>query len=307
MEKNSMLKKGKFFLKSLLPQNICHSVKRQNYRDYYSIKAFQDVTCGVSEESRDKKITVSLTTYGKRIYDVYITIQSLFEQTCKADNIILWLAETEFDYESVPEILKRMERRGLEIRFCAEMRSYKKLLPVLKENPDDVIITVDDDMIYPFDMIENLYAEYLRNKGDIIFNYGNRITLSGKEKLAPYMGWEYVGSQNAASHRFFAIGVGGILYPPGSLHEDIFNYKLAEELAPYADDIWFKAMAMKRGTRYRHSRQPVDKPDTFLKKFITIEDIQEECLGQANVLEEKNDIQLKAVFEYFDLWDYLVG
>ena len=39
----------------------------------------------------DADIIVSLTTYGRRIHSVYATIESLMEQTMKANRIILWL------------------------------------------------------------------------------------------------------------------------------------------------------------------------------------------------------------------------
>ena len=39
----------------------------------------------------DHEIIVSLTTYGKRFYDVAITIESIMEQTMKANRIILWI------------------------------------------------------------------------------------------------------------------------------------------------------------------------------------------------------------------------
>ena len=39
----------------------------------------------------DHDIIVSLTTYGKRIYEVAVTIESIMEQTMKANRIILWI------------------------------------------------------------------------------------------------------------------------------------------------------------------------------------------------------------------------
>ncbi|MBY0406317.1 MAG: hypothetical protein K2Q01_01385, partial [Rickettsiales bacterium] len=42
-------------------------------------------------------------------------------------------------------------------------------------------------------------------------------------------------------------GVSGVLYPPGSLHAEVFREDLFLRLFPSADDIWFKVMALKQG------------------------------------------------------------
>jgi hypothetical protein len=41
----------------------------------------------------------------------------------------------------------------------------------------------------------------------------------------------------------------GVLYPPASLHPDALNAQMAAELAPTADDLWFKVMALRHGTK----------------------------------------------------------
>ena len=49
---------------------------------------------GVSEKPLcDKEVIVSLTTYDKRYYDVYLTIESIMQGTVKPNRIILWLAD----------------------------------------------------------------------------------------------------------------------------------------------------------------------------------------------------------------------
>ena len=52
-----------------------------------------------SEKYCDHDIIASITTYGKRIYDVHLTIESLMEQTMKANRIILWL---DYSFENKP-------------------------------------------------------------------------------------------------------------------------------------------------------------------------------------------------------------
>ena len=107
----------------------------------------------------DKEVIVSLTTYDKRFYDVYLTIESIMQGTVKPNRIILWLANEMKDLH-VPVSLQRQVERGLEIGYTKDIRSFKKLIPTLKKYPESVIITIDDDALYEYDLVENLVNGY---------------------------------------------------------------------------------------------------------------------------------------------------
>ena len=81
----------------------------------------------------DSDIIVSLTTYGRRIHSVCLTIESLMEQSMKANRIILWL-DTSFQSKKLPSTLEKLKSRGLEVAFCKDLRSYTKLVPTLCKN-----------------------------------------------------------------------------------------------------------------------------------------------------------------------------
>ena len=51
---------------------------------------------GVTARKRNQKIIVSLTTYPKRIGTIWLTIETLMRQRVKPDEIILWLAQSQF-------------------------------------------------------------------------------------------------------------------------------------------------------------------------------------------------------------------
>lgn len=44
-------------------------------------------------------------------------------------------------------------------------------------------------------------------------------------------------------------GIGGVLYPPNSLNNNVFDYDLVCKLCPDADDLWFWAMAVMNKTK----------------------------------------------------------
>jgi hypothetical protein len=72
-------------------------------------------------------------------------------------------------------------------------------------------------------------------------------------KLPAYLSWEFDVQDEAArrpSIDLLATGVGGILYPPNSLHPDVREAALFQRLCPTGDDLWFYWMARRIGTMY---------------------------------------------------------
>ena len=71
---------------------------------------------GISESKYfDHDIVISLTTYGKRVNEVHLTIESIMEQTMKANRIILWLDYSLQD-RPLPITLQILEKKGLVIK-----------------------------------------------------------------------------------------------------------------------------------------------------------------------------------------------
>lgn len=263
-------------------------------------KLFQDI--GVTDELYNgEEIIITLTTYSKRIYQVHLVIESLLEQTIKPNRIILWLDENEFTHDSLPQNLLLLEKRGLQIEFCTNYRSYKKLIPTLLKYPSAIPITVDDDVIYPEDFIERLYKAYLKDKSKIYFYRGHRMKINNGIIL-PYKSWLFEYNVKDDSMLNFPTGCGGILYPAGSLDKEVINSKVFMDLCPYADDVWFKAMSIRAGT----SCKQIQLECSFRDKFYFIDAMDDIGLANINFIDNKNDEQIKAVFDKYDLYKYLI-
>jgi len=63
-----------------------------------------------TEKYCDSNIIVSLTTYGKRLQQVYLTIESLMQQSMKPNKIVLWL-DYSFQDKRLPQLLKQQHNR----------------------------------------------------------------------------------------------------------------------------------------------------------------------------------------------------
>lgn len=254
---------------------------------------------GVTDERiiAEGQLIVSLTSFGRRLFDVPYTIQSIMRQTVKPNRIVLWIDQQ--DKNNIPVQLKNLQNRGLEIKlYSPDIRSYKKLIPALKEFPEDVIVTVDDDVFYECDLIERLVKAHRENPQDIIAARCHKIKLDEAGTPLPYNSWAWNVQDETASSLNFLTGVGGVLYPPHSLHSDVMNEKVFKSLAPTADDVWFHFMAVKNGTKIRKVATRFTHRDDFYENPALIFS----GLRNINTVGEKaNDRQIKAVKEYYNI------
>ena len=276
--------------------------RNEIYRAMYENLAHTDAEFGVEPDS-EANVIVSLTTYGERIYTVHKTIESIMRQTYKANRIILWLDQDEFTLDALPIVLQKMTNRGLEIKFCPNYKSYKKLIPTLQLTRESNVITVDDDMIYPLSMIENMHRTHLKHPDCVIFNYGTEMVFDQNGEVLPYTQWIDKGDFTTPSNHYMGIGVGGIWYPVGSLHDDVLDVEAFTKLAPRADDLWFKVMSFRNGTKQVQTcfGERILDTNGFLNRFVTIEDEQREKLGTANVICGQNDVQLADLIKEYNV------
>jgi len=277
--------------------------KINNLRYYLNILMYKmyshlKKSSGINSRERQRLLIVSLTTYPKRFNIVWLVIESLMNQTIKPDKIILWLAENELSDGKVPKKLLKLKSRGLNIRIVDEnLRSYKKLVYTIKEFPNSDIITCDDDTLYPNFFVEELYTKLQEFPNNIIAYRCSLMQKLDNNKLKPYLSWASP-KNDKPSFNVFPTGVGGILYPPGSLHTKVLDKELFLRLAPFGDDIWFKAMALLNNTK----TVMVNEKSI---EFPLIKDSQDDALWHLNVRKNQNDEQLKNVFDYFNLYKYI--
>lgn len=224
-------------------------------------------------------IIVSLTSIQSRLEDASLTIKSLLAQSTKADKVVLWLSKEphllDQGVEEVPQSIRSLEQEGLEIRWTKNTGPYRKLIPTAKlmNRESCLIVTADDDVLYPDHWLKGLIDEYQRNEGCVIC-YRGRIMSKSKalnrwltsKKLKPYMKW--LGThevedkrQLGPSFEIFPTGKDGVLYPSDKLHEELFNKSIYLNMAPTNDDIWYKAMTMITGTKVKCIESHLDFPE----------------------------------------------
>ncbi len=218
--------------------NITLDVWFKCTRRRYSLKPSEGDVC--------ENLVISFTSFPLRISRVWMTVESLLRQTCKPSAIVLYLSKIQFpgEYDDMPASLLRLRNRGLDIRFVEDdLRSHKKYFYAFRDFPGCSIITIDDDALYPEDMIETLWNLHNRYPDAVIGNRAKRIYPT----IPRYEHWPAIDVQEYNPDLIF-IGCAGILYPPKSLHEDAFDICSIKKLAFSTDDIWLSCMARLNAT-----------------------------------------------------------
>lgn len=219
-------------------------------RDYVASQVENIYEKGISEREGEPRLVVSLTSYPKRMYDIHLCLYSLLTQDLKPDKIILWLGKEQFPHKSkdIPKKVRELKKWGLEIKWCEDTKSYKKLIPALQQYPDAVIVTADDDIYYPQNWLRGLWETHQQTGASLVAHRCHEAAFEG-DAFLPYTKWQKCIERVAPSYANFMTGAGGILYAPGCFHPDIMNVDKFQELCPHGDDIWFWSMALLNGTK----------------------------------------------------------
>ena len=201
---------------------------------------------GLNSEPRNPKIIVSLTSYPARFKTIIPTLKSLLMQDVKPDRIILWY---DCDSTAITQDMHVMEKYGIEyIHIPQNLKPHNKYYWAFRNFPDDLIITVDDDIVYPHDLIRSLFDTHQQFPDCVVARRAHLITFEGNE-MKPYNDWIFEYPENdVPGYLFLATGVGGVLYPPGCMDSRIFDLEGIKSCLN-ADDIWLRYMEWLHGTK----------------------------------------------------------
>lgn len=248
--------------------------------------------CGFGVDP-SSNVIISLTSYPARIKTVHLTIMTLLNQTVRPKSVVLWLANEQFPngINDLPSELTVFEPKGLKIRFCDDLRSHKKYYYAMKDNPESYVITVDDDVYYPENLVQTLMETSEKYPDTVVCTWGHEIFLE-KGDVFTADKWQYSTEGTVPSYALIPTGVGGVLYPPHSLSEEVFNKDAFKEQCINADDLWLKAMALLKGTKAVR----VDRP---AKLYFSILSTQKEGLYYDNAIQDKNSIAWKNIMEAY--------
>ncbi|GHV72177.1 glycosyl transferase [Spirochaetia bacterium] len=292
----------KLLLSSLLTREIFFFIfQKKVYKrciDKKIIKLLDGKRC-LSGKKIDNFI-VSLTSFPDRIHEIKYTIYSLLTQSVLPEKIILWLADSQFPNKEsdLPDSLLAFKKNGLEIRWCEDIKSYKKLIPSLREFPDYYILTADDDIYYPKRWLEKTWWEHKVYPKEVICHVANKIQYNDDKNVLPYKEWKRCIKPSAPSVLNFPVGAGGIFYHKSLLFPDIAREDLFSSLAPYADDIWFYFMVVLQKTLIRIVRNPCNKMK-YVNPNREYNLVNQYKLTTINIDNDQNQVQIQNILDYY--------
>ena len=240
-------------------------------------------------------VNVSLTSFPARIAFVPQVINSILSQSVKPDRILLWLGEGQFPNKEkdLPAELVALKEKGLEIMWCDDIRPHKKYFYTMQKYPDDITITVDDDVVYKEDTVETLLKSYHRFPFAVSCLRAHQITFGEDGSINGYRMWNRgVKNVHYPNHALLAVGVGGVLYPPHWSDSTLFDKDFIINNCLNADDLWLKANEIANNV-------PVvlAAPSEDVKN---IRGSQEEALYKSNDFNDVNDVQFAAILKHFE-------
>lgn len=249
-----------------------------------------------TERLSNTEVIVSLTTHGQRIYEVYLAIESIMQGSIKPNRIILWLSQDDKDH-TIPQMLKNQESRGLEIRYTNDIGPYTKSIPSFLAFPDAAIVTIDDDILYPYDTLEMLLHCHQQHPQCICANRILDLTFDkqGNPNSLPSLK-ELTDKTRISSQNFFE-GVGSVLYPPRCFPKEDLNPAVFQPLCPTSDDVWMNVLAL-------HHKVAIIPANHHYHRFPLVinESVQDSALWRHNNGKDNhNDLQFSATLRHFGI------
>lgn len=108
-----------------------------------------------------------MTSYKKRIKTIDKVLNSILNGTLIPDKIVLTLyyKDTIYISNSINEYLNKNKISIIIVNI--DIKSHKKYFYTMQKYPYDIIITIDDDIIYENNTVEILYKNFLKYPNEI--------------------------------------------------------------------------------------------------------------------------------------------
>ncbi len=244
----------KIFGNSRLKTKILRAFSRDYELSKKEIESL--IATPLNSDSPKGDFIATLTTFPARIGILKYALHSIFAQDLRAKKVILVLSKEEFAQNNaqIPKEILDFKHFGLEIMWVEQnLRVYNKFIPTLRAFPNEVIITIDDDIYYPRNLFSTLYSAHLSNQ-NVIWAHKARIVPFSSTKIQDFFEWKIIRKankkwQNKPKFNIYLEGCGGVLYPPNCLYKDATDSEKFLRIAPNSDDLWLWAMAILNGTK----------------------------------------------------------
>jgi len=193
---------------------------------------------------------VSLTTYGRRAQTVYLAIESIARGEARPSRLILWIDEIDL-FKNLPATIRRLQKRGLEVRLCENYGPHKKYYPYVESQDsfDLPLVTADDDILYPRYWLRKLVDANRKYPGTVNCYFAGTIEF---DKRSGRMDVKWISCHSTdPSSLYHPLGGAGVIYPPPYLMALKRAGTAFMSCCPTQDDVWHHVMALRAGLKVR--------------------------------------------------------
>ncbi|SEA69281.1 hypothetical protein [Psychroflexus halocasei] len=247
----------------------------------------------------NNNVTVTLTTFPERINKLWIVIECLLRQTSTPDKILIWLSKEQFPngFKNIPKSLMRYLNLNLiEIFFVDDdLRSHKKYYYAFQKFPQDVLITIDDDIIYPSNIIFDLLNLHEHYPDTICCLRGWKVLHNEDGEIIPYKDWDKISGLFGPNLKIFHTSGGGTLYRTNFFSKEVLNNEVFMQHCFYADDVWLNIMAQLNKTKTVKGE--------YFSNLLPVQNASNK-LSVSNVEQGGNDEQIKALINYYKIKEH---
>lgn len=254
------------------------------------------------EAKKKDNVTVSLTSHGKRVVDFApFAIYSIFHQTVLPNRIVLNINREKWNDDNLPDLIKKLQIAGLEVNLCEDVGPHTKLLPALEKYPEDLIITVDDDVYYDKELVEELLHGYDESEKNAVVTRWAMVIAFEDGKMLPYSKWQEVTGKEHGNVLYSPLGVAGVLYPSHVFTDEVFNKEVYRNLCKGADDIWFSIQEYINKIPVYYVTNNHWRTNGDVDHYAEYVEHGSDALHFQNVNNGQNDVQIKNLIEYYHI------
>ena len=205
-------------------------------------------------------VVVSIALSSHRVASFERVLRTVIEQSLKPTSVFVWFSDHPYllddgiEEADLPSSLVRFASESaidVEFRSTNNIGPHRKLLPLLRqvrhETRPPLIVTADDDTLYPHRWLEALVAGHEESKCASAFR-------ARRARLAPSPDWDYEAwplvdpFDEVESRRLFITGREGMAVLPNMFDARIYDPSFAD-LCPSRSDAWIAAALMANETR----------------------------------------------------------
>ncbi|MBU4530974.1 MAG: glycosyltransferase family 2 protein [Hoeflea sp.] len=240
--------------------------------------------------ARPERVVISLTTIPARARSLAPVLRSLLDQDMPADRIILWLPSRSLrqdrDYPDAGDV---HIPEGVEVMRCEDLGPATKLLHSLRLEKDALVIAVDDDVVYPENLVSTLLSAH-RKEPQTAFGLRGVMLEPGTRFVDL---WHILSSGiDRAEPADILFGTWGYMVPAWLCDEAMHDFSGYPASVRWVDDVWISGHLARLGIARK-----VTPSDRF--PLETLASLRHALTDGMNRSGENDEIAIKA---FGDVW-----